>query len=77
MADADPEEPLLTEEEARENSSGKGFYQIFKHFALLGWVGHGGQNRRTLPRHVTAHCCELCPTQATRCTTLHTHPYAT
>eukprot|EP00240_Pyramimonas_obovata_P001353 CAMPEP_0118932580 /NCGR_PEP_ID=MMETSP1169-20130426/10506_1 /TAXON_ID=36882 /ORGANISM="Pyramimonas obovata, Strain CCMP722" /LENGTH=429 /DNA_ID=CAMNT_0006875259 /DNA_START=139 /DNA_END=1428 /DNA_ORIENTATION=- len=42
MASGDPEEPLLGEEEERQNREGKGFLQIFKNFALLGWIAFGG-----------------------------------
>lgn len=42
MASGDPEEPLLSEEEERQNRQSNGFLAIFKHFALLGWVAFGG-----------------------------------
>jgi hypothetical protein len=41
MVNRDPEEPLLSEEEGRQNNvpPKSGFYTIFKNFVLMGWVG--------------------------------------
>mmetsp|Transcript_23493 Transcript_23493/g.39353 ORF Transcript_23493/g.39353 Transcript_23493/m.39353 type:complete len:433 (-) Transcript_23493:498-1796(-) len=44
MVNRDPEEPLLSEEEGRQNNvpAKSGFYTIFKNFVLMGWVAFGG-----------------------------------